>query len=161
MKSGPLKHGHARKGRHSATYESWTDMKKRCHTPTATAYKNYGGRGIRVCVQWMEFAAFLKDMGECPPGLTIDRIDNDGNYEPGNCRWADMKTQRNNRRDSVRVTAFGKTKTIREWAESRGLPYNTVYLRLKRGATPEQAVTRPWYSRTHQSPESRSRKPKS
>lgn len=84
----------------SPTYRSWSQMKVRCQVPTNHKFKDYGGRGITVCDRWQSFANFLVDMGDRPPGTSLDRINNDGNYEPGNCRWADAKTQRNNRRDS-------------------------------------------------------------
>ena len=81
------------------TYRSWQAMKGRCYRRGATGYENYGGRGIIVCKRWRDsFEAFLEDMGERPPGKTLDREDNEGNYRPGNCRWATPTTQQNNRR---------------------------------------------------------------
>jgi hypothetical protein len=91
------KHGYS----YDSIYKIWSDMKRRCLNSNCKAYKNYGGRGIKVCDRWLEsFNNFLEDMGERPEGLSIDRINNDGNYEPSNCKWATNKEQINNRRTS-------------------------------------------------------------
>ena len=95
-------HGHAGHHNVSGTYHTWIGMKTRCSNKNHIAYKNYGGRGIKVCERWLKFENFLEDMGERPEDLTIDREDNNGNYEPGNCKWATTKEQnRNGRRTKL------------------------------------------------------------
>lgn len=94
------KHGEGGKGNTSREYRVWRNMISRCENPNVTRYKDWGGRGIKVCDRWRKsFEAFLEDMGRCPPAMSIDRYpNNNGNYEPGNCRWATSKEQRANQR---------------------------------------------------------------
>lgn len=93
-------HGHTRNYRPSPTYRSWTSMLYRCEDPNYRQHEYYADRGIKVCDRWHRFENFLEDMGERPAGTSLDRVDNDGNYEPGNCRWATPKEQSMNRRPS-------------------------------------------------------------
>lgn len=98
LRSRRQSHGFAPNGPRSTTYIIWKSMRQRCRNQNAEAFKNYGGRGIKVCERWEKFENFLADMGERPGNLSLDRIDNDGNYEPGNCRWATRIEQRANSR---------------------------------------------------------------
>ena len=101
-------HGHTTNRMTSPTYKTWENMLSRCRNPKHNAYKNYGGRGIRVCQQWLTFEHFLTDMGERPAGMSIDRYpDNDGDYRPGNCRWATRKQQNANRRKTAQPEMTG------------------------------------------------------
>jgi hypothetical protein len=120
----------------------WKTMIFRCHNPKSTEYHRYGSRGIIVCERWREsFENFIADMGERPSkGHSIDRIDNNGNYEPGNCRWATDKEQCNNRRDNRLITCDGKTKTMTAWSELTGIKIGTIWARLKSGWSEQDAV---------------------
>jgi hypothetical protein len=93
-----FKHGESVGGKETPTYQVWKHMIQRCGNPRCKDYKYYGGRGIKVCDRWKDFSAFSADMGDRPNGLTIDRIDNDRDYEPGNCRWVSMAVQNTNKR---------------------------------------------------------------
>lgn len=116
------------------TYKIWAGMKRRCTQPNSDAYKNYGGRGIKVCERWFNsFPAFLMDMGSRPSTKhSIDRIDNNGDYTPTNCRWATQKEQSNNKRTNRMIEIDGKTQTLTQWCEEYQIKYSTVENRLRR-----------------------------
>lgn len=140
---GRRTHGHASRKLQSKTYECWCDMKKRCTNPSSIGYKNYGARGIVICERWMVFENFLADMGEVPVGFSLDRIDNDGNYEPGNCRWATLEQQRNNRQNTVYLVLNGESLPLTQWAKRFNIPAKTLYRRKILGWTDEDAITIP------------------
>lgn len=138
------KHGHAGRAGFSPTYYSWASMISRCTNKNTQHWPHYGGRGVEVCRRWHDFQIFLLDMGRRPPGTSLDRIDNDGNYEPGNCRWADAVTQARNSKQVVWVKIDGVNKRLVEWCEQLGLSINTVRDRVKHyGMSYQQAITTP------------------
>ena len=140
---GRTTHGETRDGEIPRTYTVWSNMRDRCR-PASLDNKHYYGRGISICERWDVYEKFKEDMGECPEGKTLDRIDNDGNYEPGNCRWATMKEQGRNRRNNVILTYDGHTACLAEWAEITGINYHTLDNRLKRSKwTTEEILTTP------------------
>lgn len=116
-------------------------MRQRCQNPRDNAFDRYGGRGITVCDRWQSFEAFHRDMGEPPSRRhTIERIDNDGNYEPGNCRWATKAEQARNTRRNVRYEVNGRKYLMRELSERFNVPEVTIRVRLRAGNSIEQAV---------------------
>lgn len=138
------KHGHTSRFRSpTRTWRIWNGMKRRCANPSARGYENYGGRGIKVCCRWQEFKNFLEDMGECPRNLTIERIDSNGHYEPGNCRWATAKEQARNKRTNRIVTYRGVTACVKDVCKAFGIPYERVNSRLKRKWPVELAFSVP------------------
>jgi hypothetical protein len=117
--------------------------KQRCRNPNNRDYKYYGGRGIKVCDRWDNFDNFLSDMGMRPEGMTLERKDNDKDYEPENCRWATRAEQSLNTRKTTNVTYEGITRTLSEWAQITGIARTTLKARLfVLGYTPEQALTK-------------------
>ncbi len=134
--------------RHTSTYRTWYAMKERCYNPRNNRYHLYGQRGIGVCEQWRDsFICFLTDMGERPKGATLDRISAAGSYAPGNCRWATMREQCNNKRDNRVVTHNGKTQSITQWVREiapKNLQIDLVFSRIGRlGWDPVRAITTP------------------
>jgi hypothetical protein len=135
-------HGGTVNGVRTPEYQTWNSILTRCHGPNPEP--RYGGRGISVCERWRKsFTAFLEDMGTRPPKHPIDRIDNDGNYEPGNCRWVTHKEQMQNTSTTARIEFRGVVKSYAAWAEETGIPWACISQRLKRGWTVEQALTEP------------------
>lgn len=137
MREKESKHGMAR----TPVYRVWNLMKQRATNPENARWADYGGRGITLCEAWHDFEAFYRDMGDRPHGMTIERVDNNKGYEPGNVIWADRLTQANNRRVSVFITFNGKTQTAAEWGRETGLGKATIYRRLARGWSVERALT--------------------
>lgn len=137
------RHGHCFRSKPTTTYRAWTAMIDRCLRVKCKNYVQYGGRGIKICDRWLDFANFLADMGERPNGMTLDRIDNNGHYEPANCRWADKITQIRNRSNTVMLDSNGKRMSLAEWAEFAGISYKCFARRLKLGWTIDKILSTP------------------
>ena len=139
------RHGYKTAGKYSSEYSIWSNIRARCNNPNNPNFERYGARGISVCDRWMvDFLNFLEDMGRRPSlNHSIERVDNDGNYTPDNCKWATRKEQARNRRSSRFITFADKTQTLAAWAEEIGIPMNTLHLRLKYAWTLERAMTQP------------------
>jgi hypothetical protein len=122
-------------------YWSWAHMRQRCTSPTNKDWPNYGGRGITVCDRWAAFEGFVEDMGPTwAPGLTIERVDNEGGYEPGNCRWATKSDQGKNTRRIRWITVQGRTLPVTVWLREVGLSKSTFYAATKSGQSPESVI---------------------
>ena len=135
-------HGHSS----NPEFNRWVKMLARCLNPGSPEFPYYGGRGIAVCERWQGpdgFTNFFADMGPCPSGLTLDRIDNDGPYSPENCRWATATEQQNNKRSNRRVTFKGETHTVAEWAKKLDMKSGTLSCRLRVGWSVEEALSTP------------------
>lgn len=127
--------------RSRAEYNSWHSMVYRCTNPKSIDYQDYGGRGITVCPEWLDFWRFLADVGPRPRGTTLDRIDNSKGYFPGNVQWSGAYTQQRNKRNTVLVTLNGVTKPLPEWAAERGIELEKARRRLAAGHPPELALS--------------------
>ena len=118
----------------SSLYRRWQHMKDRCYNPNDKRYKNYGRRGIKVCDEWLNYFENFYNWAinnGYQEGLTIDRIDVNGNYEPSNCRWADMETQSNNRTTNINITYQGQTKTLKQWCDIYNLNYKSAHAKIR------------------------------
>jgi len=143
-----LKHGHTSEKEVSKTYKIWAGMNKRCKSSNDSAFKNYGKRKIKVCYRWSSrnkngYANFLKDMGERPLGLTLDRIDNNLGYHKQNCRWATYKQQNRNMRTNINVSLNGKLVCLKDYCKIKNLNYSTIMTRKNRGWSIKRALTTP------------------
>ena len=135
-------HGHKSGGSQTRAHRVWGGMKSRCLNKKCKRFNDYGGRGIKICDRWLGengFLNFYADMGDPPPGCSIERVDNDLGYEPGNCKWATRVEQARNKRNVPKHTAFGLTMSAAEWADFMKMPKATIRMRLWRGASPEVA----------------------
>ena len=132
---------------HSALYRKWAAIKRRCYCKSVRSYKDYGARGIKMCEEWeRSSSAFIKWALEngYEEGLTIERINNDGDYCPGNCKWIPFTEQQGNRRNCVKIEYNGKTKNLSQWCRDLGLDYSRVHNRMKKlGWTFEKAISEP------------------
>lgn len=136
-------HGHAGKIR-GQEYKTWEGMLRRCNCRSSSRYSRYGGRGIKVCERWSSFENFLSDMGSHPGGeFSIERIDNNGNYEPANCRWATREEQGSNKRNNIHITFRGETLTVSQWARRIGMSRKGLLARLVKAWTIEESITTP------------------
>lgn len=126
---------------YSPEYIVWNNMKNRCNNKNHTSYNLYGGRKIKICERWINsFENFFEDMGHRPKNHTLERIDNDGDYTPDNCKWATRKKQNMNKSDNHLITFNNNTQTLGEWADEIGIKYTTLFARIKRGWALEKAL---------------------
>lgn len=124
----------------TGAYKTWLSMRVRCYSPKHRFYHRYGGRGITVCDRWQDFKAFYEDMGDRPEGMTIDRIDGNGNYEPGNCRWATPEQQAFNMPKTIKIEIDGIVDSRSGWARRIGISTTSFLKRMRRGQTPQYIV---------------------
>lgn len=135
-------HGHARKhkGGHSKEYNSWCSMKRRCECPTNNRYKHYGELGISFAKEWESFEVFLKDMGECPKGYSIERVRLDEGYSKDNCVWASDKTQANNKSNNILISNGEECMSLKHWCDIEGIDYKQAHYRLRYKGMPIEDI---------------------
>lgn len=127
----------------SRSYHKWSGMLTRCYSENSGSYPDYGGRGIRVCRRWHKFESFYSDMGDPKPSMTLERIDNNGNYSPENCRWATRREQSRNRRSIKFLDFNGERKPLWQWTKKLKIPYSTIQTRLRNGWSVDRALGTP------------------
>jgi len=137
------KHGYS----NTRTYRIWTGMRQRCFNLKDTGYADYGKRGITICERWNDFTNFFEDMGLCPPGLSIERIDNNSGYSPENCKWAAKDEQMGNRRNSITLQLFGISGSIKQWAAALDIKTGIIVDRLRYGWSVEDTLCTPIISK--------------
>ena len=131
LQKGPVPGQHKNYNKlRTPTYQSWADMKKRCSNPNSINFKNYGDRDIKVCKRWLTFESFYRDMGECPKGLTLGRMNNSLGYFPDNCEWQTHKKQNNNKRNNRIIEYRGKKLTMEQWSRELNINYGKLRERL-------------------------------
>jgi hypothetical protein len=135
-----LRATHGKSG--SRTYRAWIEMKARIGGKDESSRRHYRDRGITISERWSSFEAFLSDMGECPPGMSIERIDNNGNYQPGNCRWATQREQLANTRRTIRIDLNGEERCLKHACQETGANYDRVRARIRSGMPPQEAFDR-------------------
>lgn len=140
-------------------YNTWFAMKQRCLSPSNPSFFRYGGRGIKVCERWLKFENFLSDMGARPCGTSLERINNDGDYEPPNCKWATLTEQANNRRNNRPIEYHGTTKNLLQWCRELNCSRGAIEFRLAHGITPEEAFETPCNPFKEQAPHAASNAP--
>lgn len=139
---GCLRLTHGLSGTHPL-YRTWLSMRDRCKNPNNKHYRHYGGRGVRVCDRWNDFALFAEDVGDRPRGTSIDRVDNNGDYEPSNCCWATPFEQAQHTSRTRLISAKGKTMTLAMWARELGMDSSAILNRISKGWSEEAACTLP------------------
>ncbi len=143
------RHGHNCRGKRTVEYQTWHAMMQRCNNPKSSKFPIYGARGIRICSRWLKFENFFADMGPKPSlKHSIDRIDNNGNYEPSNCRWASIKEQSQNKRSTIMIEFDGQILCMSDWDRRNGWPRCTVQSRIRLGWSIKNALTIPYRSRS-------------
>lgn len=144
---GTVKHGAMRRNRATPEYRAWKGMRDRCTNPRCSSFPRYGGRGITVALEWLGpggFERFLAHIGPRPSERhSLDRIDSDGNYSPGNVRWATIHQQNRNKADTRSITIGERTQCLKDWARDLGLRYDMVHARIRRGWTVQKALNLP------------------